>query len=369
MNRIQRYLFSQLANSVFFSCLAVTVVVWFSQSVRMLTLVINNGGTLWAFLKLMTLLLPTFLPLILPLSLMVGTLFVYHRLLIESELLVMRAVGLSPLDLTKPALLLGFVVAAIGYFMAIVVAPPANHELVRLQYQIRNDHSVLLLRTGVFNDIANGLTFFARERSQNGSLLGILIHDTRKDGKPVTIMAQSGELVRTPAGPKIMIHDGVRQEVEKDNGNLSQLIFDTYLVDLSSFGDSFATRWREPRERSMVELLNPTGTDTYPITVARFLAEFNMRLTMPFLSVTFVLIACTFILTGSFNRRGMTQKIITAAGLVVALEAAMLSAMQLIGKQPYLIALLYLIAFGPLPFLFQRLNNGSARRSAVAGGV
>lgn len=356
MKRIAFYLFLQLFLSVVFSCLAVTMVVWFSQSVRMLTLVINNGGSIGAFLKLMLLLLPSFLPLVLPLSLMVGTLFVYHRLSHESELVVMQAVGLSPSDLAKPALVMGGIVALAGYLLTLVIAPVANHELVRVQYQIRNDHSVLLLRTGVFNDVAKGLTFYARERGKNGDMVGILLHDTRRSDKPVTLMAEHGELVHTAEGPKLLVHDGVRQEVEKATGNLAQLTFVSYLVDLTTLGDTFATRWRDPRERSMAELLNPTGDDNIPPTIARFLAEFHMRLTLPLLAVTFALIACTALLTGAFDRRGMAQKIVVAILVVIGLEAAMLTTIQLVAKNTLLIGLLYMIPLAPIPFLLRRLT-------------
>lgn len=355
MNRLDRYLFIQLFLSVAFSCLAITIVVWFSQSIRLLSLVINNGGTLFSFFKLMVLILPTFLPLILPLSLMVGALFVYQRLIMDSELVVMQALGKSPLSLTKPALMMGAVVALAGYILTVFVAPVANHELVRLQYQIRSDHSVLLLRTGAFNDVRDGLTFFARSRGKEGEMQGIIIHDTRKKEKPVTIMAESGELVRGEQGPQVLVKKGLRQSIDKDTGVLSQLSFDSYLLDLSNMGDDFAGRWREPRERTMTELLTPTGMDTNPVVVNRFLAEFHMRLTLPFLAITFVLISCSFLLTGHFDRRGVGRKVIMAAVCVVLLEATMLSAMNMISKQVWMIGALYLIAIVPLPFLFHRL--------------
>lgn len=369
MNRIATYLFSQFALAVFFACLAVTVVVWFSQSVRMLALVINNGGSMWAFLKLMVLLLPTFMPLLLPISLVVGVLFVFHRLIMESELVVMRAAGLSPFDLAKPVLLLGFIVAGLGYLFTIVIAPVANHELVRLQYQIRNDHSVLLLRTGTFNDITDGLTFYARERGRNGDLHGILLHDTRKPERPTTIMAESGELVRTPEGPKILIHNGTRQEVERASGILSQLSFESYLVDLGVLGDNFATRWRDPRERNMIELLEGDPIDRRAIITNRFLAEFHSRLAMPFLAVTFSLVAALFMLTGVFDRRGITRKVILAGGTIVLMEALMLLFIQLISKDVWMVTLLYLLSFAPLPFLLHGLIHEPAPRRLIKGAT
>ena len=357
MNRVSFYLFRQILLSVLFSCLAITIVIWFSQSIKLLALVINNGGTLWSFLKLMILILPTFLPLVLPLSLMVGALFVYHRMIMESELVVMQASGMGPMALTTPALYVGMVIALIGYALSTYIAPIANHELVRLQYQIRDDHSVLLLRTGSFNDIKEGLTFYARERGPEGQMLGILIHDTRKPEKPVTIMSESGELLHGPHGPQVLVKNGVRQDVDPKTGILSQLTFNSYMVDLGALDDNFSTRWREPRERMMNELINPDPTDTPPSAVTQFLAEFHMRLTMPFLAITFVLISCMFILTGSFDRRGITVKIVLAATTVIILEATMLSVVNMITKHIWFVIGLYLIALAPIPICLHQLMS------------
>ena len=129
---------------------------------------------------------------------------------------------------------------------------------------------MLLLRTGTFHDIMDGLSFYARDRGSKGELLSILIHDTRKPEKPVTIMAESGDLIPTPEGPQILVKNGMRQEVEQSTGVLSQLIFDSYMVDFSNITDNFLTRWREPRERSMYELLTPKGKDVHPKTIKSF---------------------------------------------------------------------------------------------------
>jgi lipopolysaccharide export system permease protein len=170
-------------------------------------------------------------------------------------------------------------------------------------------------------------------------------------------MADTGELVRAPEGPQVLVRNGVRQEVSRQTGVLSQLSFETYMVDLSNLGDNFSSRWRDARERSMVELLNPEGGDQDPAIANRFTAEFHMRLALPFLSMTFVLIACVFVLTGTFDRRGIAKKIIYAASTVILMEALMLSAVNNAAKQPWMVIFLYLIAFAPVPFLLYRLSG------------
>ena len=67
MNRLDRYLMRQLAMAFVFATLAVSFVVLFSQLFRLLSLVIDNSGTILAFAKLLTLTIPAFLPIVLPL--------------------------------------------------------------------------------------------------------------------------------------------------------------------------------------------------------------------------------------------------------------------------------------------------------------
>ena len=59
------------------------------------------------FLQLTSLLIPSFVAVILPITTFVVVQFVYQRLAGDRELTVMRAAGLSPWALARPALALG----------------------------------------------------------------------------------------------------------------------------------------------------------------------------------------------------------------------------------------------------------------------
>ena len=103
MQRLGLYLFRQHTTAFLFATLAVSFVVLFTQSFRLLSLVIDNSATLLIFFNLLALSVPTFLPLVLPLGLGVATIFVYNKLAVDSELVVMRAAGLSPMRQAMPA--------------------------------------------------------------------------------------------------------------------------------------------------------------------------------------------------------------------------------------------------------------------------
>ena len=181
---LTQYLFRQLAATFLFATGAVTFVVLFTQSFRLLSLVIENSSTMLIFFQLLGLSALTFLPLIMPLGLGTAVIFVYHKLALDSELIVMRAAGISPLRLIEPTLMLAGIVGVVGLLLTLWITPAANRNLVALQYKMRDSYAVFLSHPGSFNDLADGLTFYADKRGPNGSLEGILIHDVRQPDNP-----------------------------------------------------------------------------------------------------------------------------------------------------------------------------------------
>ena len=91
MTGVTRYLVTRLFGATLFITFAVTGVVWLSQSLRFIDLIINRGLSVVTFLELTLLLLPTFLAVIVPLALFCAVMYTYHRLTVDSELVVLRA--------------------------------------------------------------------------------------------------------------------------------------------------------------------------------------------------------------------------------------------------------------------------------------
>ena len=89
MKLYTRYLLSQLTLPVLIATLAFSGAVWLSQSLRFVDLIVNKGLPVTTFLYLTLLLFPSLLTVILPVALFSAVLFVYHRLLLESEVTAM----------------------------------------------------------------------------------------------------------------------------------------------------------------------------------------------------------------------------------------------------------------------------------------
>src|SRR3546814_18652790 len=102
------------------------------------------------FLTVVGLLLPSFLGVVLPVATFVAILFVYHKLAMDSEMVVMRAAGLSQLQLARPAIILAVAVTVGVYAISLYFLPLSFRNFKDLQNEFRNDFSAVLLQEGVF---------------------------------------------------------------------------------------------------------------------------------------------------------------------------------------------------------------------------
>lgn len=362
MHRLSFYLFRQLLIAFLFATIAVSFVVLFTQSFRLLSLVIENASTATIFLQLMILSVPTFLPLVLPLGLGVATIFIYNKLAIDNELVVMRAAGVSPLRQSKPALILSALILVTCYTFTLWLTPAANRGLVALQYQVRDGYAIFLSKPGNFNDITDGLTFYARKRSPEGALEGILIHDVRVPQSPVTIMADTGQVVESKGQPQIVVFNGHRQEMDVNTGKLTELSFEQYVLDLNALRSAARKRLPDPREQTVWDLISPS-TEMLRNRASRehLLAELHQRLASPLLALAYTLIGLAAILSGEFNRRGMGKRIIVASVTIIAIQAEFMSMSGIITKHLWLAFVLYLLAIVPIILSFGFFNMDRLR--------
>ena len=347
MNRLTRYMLKQQLIMMVFVTLGLLCVIWLSQSLRFVEMIVNRGLSISVFLHLTALLLPSFLTIILPIALFFVVVFTYNKLIQDRELIVMRSAGLSQWALAKPAIILSVAVAATGYFLTLYYLPYSYRQFKELQYTIRNDYSSVLLQEGSFTDI-DGLTIYVREVGQDNELMGILVHDARNPKSQSTMMAKNGALVRTDKGPRIVLLDGNRQEVNTVDGTMSILYFDRYAVDIAEDVTDPSLRYLEARERSVGNLLTADPPDIQPQDINKYRAEGHDRLISPLYAVGFASLALAVLVSGSFSRRTQHSRLLIAIALMIGCEAMSIALKNIAAKNPALIVLMYLNVLLPI---------------------
>ena len=364
-NRFEHYLLAQLAGPFVLFTLSLTGVVWLTQSLRSVDLIVNRGLSVATFLSLTTLVLPSVLTLILPIGMFAAVLYAYQRLSSESELVAMIGTGLGPWQLAAPALKLGLAITLVCYGFTLYLMPAGLRGFKAMQTDLRSDLSHVLLQEGAFNTVGDRLTVYIRERLAGGELRGILVHDSRDARQAATMMASQAALVMAAAGPRLVMLNGNRQEVDRVSGRVSMLNFERYNLDLGAFMKNPENRWPEPRERYLHELFFPgTGLDDVK-NAGRLRAEGHDRLVAPLYALTFTLIALAAVLGGEFTRRGNAARLAGAVMLALAVRLAGVGLGSLSARMPILLPLLYATAVLPAILAARTLRDRPPGRAIV----
>ena len=369
MNGFTRYVFRQLFVGMILVTAGLTCIIWLSQSLRLVELIVNSGVSAGMFVYLTMLMLPSFLPEILPIALFCVVVFTFAKMITDRELVVMRAAGLSQIALARPALALAILTVGFGYFLNLYVVPNSYREFRELQWDVRHNYSHILLREGKFTNLNDHITVYIRERTNDGQLLGILVHDQRDPAHPFTVMAARGALVQSEAGNRVVMFKGNRQTIDPKTNQLSILYFDRYVHDLGKRGSAAVDRHREPRERRLDELFNIRElNDVDPRDFGKYIVEGHKRLSAPILALTFTVLALASLITGSFSRRMQTKQILAGVSLMILMQVSKLGLDNAAAKNLSLVPLMYAHAILPGVIAFWlMLSPGWARFGRASG--
>lgn len=355
-----------------FVTVVLSFVIWLTNSLRFVDMVVNRGLPITDFLWLAMLITPRFVTLILPFACVIATIYVYNRLIADRELIVLRAAGFSNFRLARPALRLSLITAIVAYVLNIYLLPVSFREFSDLRYSINSDYSSMLLQEGTFNTLPAHITIFVRERHGAGVLNGILVHDGRDPDEPVTYLAHEGRLVSTDGGPRLVLIEGNRQQISRKDGSISFLQFEKQTLDVNLASGVVQTgRKRKPEEMFLWELFEPSlRTDEFygPI-YEKYLAEGHSRIVSPMFSLAFVLVALAILLSGDFSRRGQNLRIVSGALLVVVLYSTGIAAFNISSDNIRLTPLLYANAILPMLLGYIAIGPASRRKRARKGGI
>jgi lipopolysaccharide export system permease protein len=345
ITRLDLYIFRQLFLALIVVTAGLTALIWLTQSLRFVELVVNRGLSLGVFLHLTALLIPSFITVILPITTFVVVQFIYQRLSGDRELTVMRGAGLSPFALARPALLVALLAAGAGYALNLWAVPATLSGFREFQWEIRNRMAAFLLQEGVFTPVSDKLTVYIRSRDPDGTLHGILVDDGRDPTAHATILAERGRLLEGPNGPQVLLINGSREEIDHQTGRLNILTFKQNEIDLADATHTSDTRPADMSEVTLFELLHPHPAN--PADAPKWIAEAHKRLATPLTALSYALIALVSVLTGAFHRHGGFVRPLITIGTVVGLLALGLASDTLAARDNALLPLIWLQAVVP----------------------
>ena len=324
MKIVNKYIFRQALVGFLTILISLTVLIWLTQSLRMIDMIVTKGASVGIFLKMTLLVLPNFMQILTPLAVFGVALFVFIRMQADKELIVLKAVGMSSRELMRPLLTLGIFLVVFGYALTLWIIPNSYTELRQTRWKVQNDLSHLLLQEGQFNSFKNGSTLYIKERGNAGKVKGILAYEIKADKRTILI-AEEGNIIQTPEGISLTFVNGTRQEFQPQTHEFSTLKFDKYTMLLSD-ATGKSSRKLDHREMPLKKLLTTKSTDmTDQLAYRKYKVEAFKRLTQPLYTLLFLWLAAFGVLSGFYNRRGQSRQInvvIVAALLIQSFALA-----------------------------------------------
>jgi lipopolysaccharide export system permease protein len=363
--RLFRYVLGQILGPVAMLAFLLTSVVWLIQVLPLLDLVINRGQSAVTFAYLVLLLLPSLLTVILPFAYLFGSLFALQRLSGDSELVVMASAGYSLRQLATPVLAAAAIVMALTWLCNLYLAPAGQRALNDKKGDIYDDIGAALLNEGQFNTPARGFTVFIRRLDPNGTITGIMAHDGRDRRRPLTYVAERGQVVQTQEGARLLMYDVTLQSGR--GRQLTTVHFDRAGINLDEFVSQVRSAPRAS-DRFLPELLWPQGGSLLSArTLRTFIAEAHKRLSEPLYCVAFGLIALAAVARGRRHRGSIALRLALAAGAALSLylcgygiagatqnQTMLLPAFYVIPLAGALLAILVLAGYSPRAILARR---------------
>ena len=325
---LNRYLMLELLRPTLGATMLMLLLVWLTQSLRFLDLMINKGLSVFTFLNLTLLLIPFLLTFIFPLAIFAGVSTLFKRLNDDSELPPLFSAGLSGFRILTPTLTLTAFAIGFGYFLSFILLPIGMTAFKDLQHDLRHTEGHLFLEAGTFNQLGKDLMVYLKERTGPYSMQGILVYDNRDEEHPVTWMARSGKIEATENGyPRLTLKEGIRQDVTPNQ--VSMLQFEEHAVEIAQTLKMPEARSRSIEEYSMGELRvmakQPVGMNVSDKDANKYRAEWHKRLLWPLSPLPLVLIAAAALLQPRVRRNGVGRNLVIAIVAAIAYQALLVS--------------------------------------------
>jgi lipopolysaccharide export system permease protein len=258
---LTRYLVSEILPPFFLGLLAFTFILVIARILKLIELVVTRGVPLWQIGKLLSMILPTFFELTVPMAFLLAILLGLGRLSNDQEILAMKASGISPPQILWPVAAVAVVIALITLTLTLFARPAANLALRKELYSIAKNRVGTALKEKVFNTDFPKILIYVEEVIPPGNTAqGILIVDKRDSAKEDIILGKVA-LISTDEQTNTLglrLFDGSIYERDKKHPGFSQTRFNIYdfKLDLDDLIGTAKRRDTAPKESSFKELLN-----------------------------------------------------------------------------------------------------------------
>ncbi len=319
---ISRYIFKEIALPFIIILFVLTFVLLMGKLLQIMDLMVNKGISTFDIAKLVVFLLPSFLMFTIPIALLIAILIAMGRLSADNEITVLRASGISLLQLYYPVAIASLITFAFTIIIGYFLVPQSNFASKRLLFDIAQQNAGLGIKEKVFNADFKGMVIYADKIPVDGNHMeGVVVSDHRLADEPNTIVAKKAFLVSDLASftVKLRLENGSVHTVSTDFKNYRKIDFTTYDInlDLASAIAGISEAAKSSTDMTMSELLSKMKNPGLDAAAIRELAiEVHKKFSIPLSCIFFALLAMPL---GITHHRAVKSRGFAVGIIVVAL--------------------------------------------------
>jgi len=204
---LDRYVLTEVGPPFLLGMGVFTFLFLMNQLVRLADLILVQGVGAWQVFKVLAYILPSLAVFTIPMAVLLGVVVAFGRMSADSEVTALRAAGVSLYRLLGPVNLFAFVAFLFTAYTTGYLVPQGNQALKRLLYEIVREGIGGGIKQHIFNNDFAGMTIYINSTDVTGStLLGVVIHDERRDDQLQTITARRGTIRQDPGTFRLLLH-------------------------------------------------------------------------------------------------------------------------------------------------------------------
>ena len=316
--RIIIYLLSEMIPAFLLGIVIFVSILLMFQALRLTEFVLVHGISVLTLFDIIGYMSISFLPILLPMSLLFAILMTYNRMSQESEIIAMKSAGVSGLILLSPALILATLVFCFSAQTAFFMAPWGNRQFEVLITQLSNSKAAASIKEGAFSEGFFDMVVYANKvDTTTGKIQNLFIYDEKESSTPVTIIAPKGELIPDSENPGhsilLRLFDG---EIHRNGKNHTIINFKSYDVTLND-PIRIEERAKSPPSLSLSELNEKINDiELSNENQKTFLIEFHKRSALSFACFVFALVGVAFGIQTD-RRSGKSSGFILSVGFII----------------------------------------------------
>ena len=294
-NKLKNYFAKEILKSYFFVLATLSLLIWITQSARLLYLVTDTGLSINTYVNYIVFLIPKSISQLMVISLLISFFLSIMKFQTNKELEIYWLSGIGKMEIVFLVIKTSLLLTALALFFYIYLAPISSKKsrelIANSEFSLVNS----LVKKNNFNSPLKGLTIFVNKNDNQGNLEKIYIFENNK-----TIISKTGRVLNIDEKNYLELSDGVIHEKNTQN-NITTIKFQKTLFDFTKYQRNIVTQ-PKVQERDTFWLLDEYGKSKNPSV----LYEIHKRIFKPLL-IPIIAILCCFTLYANSEKINLNK--------------------------------------------------------------